>query len=188
MPPNEAKSPRSLISERSERLHSFISEASSLALAEGGFIEKGLAMQVLFLACPTGFDSPRATRSGRARSDDPPDRHSTRALRILPFDSHTRKGRPQGAPFYVWPARQDSILRAQRAPVGRDLTIPRIVIQHAPFESSLLIAIREKGARKGRPFTYGLPDRIRTCDLESRSLTRYPAVPRAESRREGGEI
>jgi len=38
---NEAKSPRSLISERSERLHFFISEASSLALAEGDFIEKG---------------------------------------------------------------------------------------------------------------------------------------------------
>ncbi len=37
---NEAKSPRSLISERSERLHFFISEASSSALAEGDFIEK----------------------------------------------------------------------------------------------------------------------------------------------------
>ena len=100
-----------LISERSERLHFFISEASSLALAEGDFIEKGLARQVLFLACPTGFDSPRATRSGRARSDDPPDRHSTRALRILPFNSHTQKGARKGRPFCVWPARQDSNLR-----------------------------------------------------------------------------
>ena len=27
---------------------------------------------------------------------------------------------------------------------------------------------------------FGLPDRIRTCDLESRSLTRYPAVPRVD--------
>ena len=26
----------------------------------------------------------------------------------------------------------------------------------------------------------GLPDRIRTCDLKSRSLARYPAVPRAD--------
>ena len=50
MPPNEAKSPRSLISDRRERLHFFISEASSLALAEGDFIEKGLAIQVLFLS------------------------------------------------------------------------------------------------------------------------------------------
>ena len=31
-------------------------------------------------------------------------------------------------------------------------------------------------------FFYGLPGRIRTCDLESRSLTRYPAVPRADMR------
>ena len=29
-------------------------------------------------------------------------------------------------------------------------------------------------------FFVGLPDRIRTCDLKSRSLARYPAVPRAD--------
>ena len=29
-------------------------------------------------------------------------------------------------------------------------------------------------------FFYGLPERIRTFDLQSRSLTRYPTVPRAE--------
>ena len=58
--PNEAKSPRSLISERSERLHFFISEASSLALAEGDFIEKGLAMQVLFLVGEGGFGPPKS--------------------------------------------------------------------------------------------------------------------------------
>ena len=28
---------------------------------------------------------------------------------------------------------------------------------------------------------FGLPDRIRTCDLKSRSLARYPAVPRADT-------
>ena len=38
VPPNEVKSPLSLISERSERLHFFISEAPSFALAEGDFI------------------------------------------------------------------------------------------------------------------------------------------------------
>ena len=27
---------------------------------------------------------------------------------------------------------------------------------------------------------FGLPDRIRTCDLKSRSLARYPAVPRVD--------
>ena len=29
-------------------------------------------------------------------------------------------------------------------------------------------------------FLFGLPDRIRTCDLKSRSLARYPAVPRVD--------
>ena len=29
-------------------------------------------------------------------------------------------------------------------------------------------------------FLFGLPDRIRTCGLQSRSLTRYPAVPRVD--------
>ena len=38
VPPNEAKSPLFLISERSERLHFFIREASSFALTEGDFI------------------------------------------------------------------------------------------------------------------------------------------------------
>ena len=41
------------------------------------------------------------------------------------------------------------------------------------------LTIKEKAAI-GDFFFYGLPGRIRTCDLESRSLTRYPAVPRAE--------
>ena len=31
-----------------------------------------------------------------------------------------------------------------------------------------------------RGFSVGLPERIRTADLQSRSLTRYPAVPRVE--------
>ena len=36
-----------------------------------------------------------------------------------------------------------------------------------------------KKLRKGA-FLFGLPDRIRTCDLKSRSLARYPAVPRVD--------
>ena len=30
------------------------------------------------------------------------------------------------------------------------------------------------------PSVFGLPDRIRTYDLKSRSLARYPAVPRVD--------
>ena len=30
------------------------------------------------------------------------------------------------------------------------------------------------------PLWFGLPERIRTFDLQSRSLTRYPAVPRVD--------
>ena len=36
----------------------------------------------------------------------------------------------------------------------------------------------KSGVDMTTPLLFGLPDRIRTCDLESRSLTRYPAVPR----------
>ena len=32
-----------------------------------------------------------------------------------------------------------------------------------------------------RCFCFGLPERIRTFGLQSRSLTRYPAVPRADT-------
>ena len=43
---------------------------------------------------------------------------------------------------------------------------------------------REKRTKKGkllRDFPlFGLPERIRTFDLQSRSLTRYPAVPRVD--------
>ena len=40
-----------------------------------------------------------------------------------------------------------------------------------------------KETRRGRcplRVSFGLPERIRTFGLQSRSLTRYPAVPRAE--------
>ena len=61
-----------------------------------------------------------------------------------------------------------------------DLTVHRTVIQHRfGFESC-----RTEKASTGalpRCLLFGLPDRIRTCDLESRSLTRYPAVPRADA-------
>ena len=40
-------------------------------------------------------------------------------------------------------------------------------------------AVKEKAPQTGC-FFFGLPERIRTFDLQSRSLTRYPAVPRVE--------
>ena len=46
--------------------------------------------------------------------------------------------------------------------------------------------VRPRGRQKpsgtpvGVPLGFGLPERIRTFDLQSRSLTRYPAVPRAD--------
>ena len=39
---------------------------------------------------------------------------------------------------------------------------------------------KEKAPMKGA-LSFGLPERIRTADLQSRSLTRYPAVPRVEN-------
>ena len=44
------------------------------------------------------------------------------------------------------------------------------------------LPIRLTNAKRGlaSPFCVGLPDRIRTCDLKSRSLARYPAEPRAD--------
>ena len=44
------------------------------------------------------------------------------------------------------------------------------------------LPIRQANAKRGlaSPFCVGLPDRIRTCDLKSRSLARYPAEPRAD--------
>ena len=60
-----------------------------------------------------------------------------------------------------------------------DLTVHRTVIQHrSGFESYRI----EKASPRDLPryLLFGLPDRIRTCGLESRSLTRYPAVPRVD--------
>ena len=44
------------------------------------------------------------------------------------------------------------------------------------------LPIGQVNAKRGlaSPFCVGLPDRIRTCDLKSRSLARYPAEPRAD--------
>ncbi len=39
---------------------------------------------------------------------------------------------------------------------------------------------KAKRPRRAGPLGFGLPERIRTFDLQSRSLTRYPAVPRVD--------
>ena len=41
----------------------------------------------------------------------------------------------------------------------------------------LLIKVKKRG---NKFLVFGLPERIRTFGLQSRSLTRYPAVPRVE--------
>ncbi len=46
--------------------------------------------------------------------------------------------------------------------------------------SPFMIEQSKKGHHEGAPFCFGLPDRIRTYDLKSRSLARYPAVPRVD--------
>ena len=48
-----------------------------------------------------------------------------------------------------------------------------------PFQMSR--SSRQKATDRARRFVaFGLPDRIRTDDLQSRSLTRYPAEPRVD--------
>ena len=46
----------------------------------------------------------------------------------------------------------------------------------------ILSSKKKKAHTRCTFFFFGLPDRIRTCDLQSRSLTRYPAEPRADIR------
>ncbi len=48
---------------------------------------------------------------------------------------------------------------------------------------SVPIGYTKNTKRDGRAISFcvfGLPERIRTVDLQSRSLTRYPAVPRVD--------
>ena len=61
--------------------------------------------------------------------------------------------------------RSTAKMRTYVSPFGRD-------------RSNYVISEKEKKHREGAFFLFGLPDRIRTYGLESRSLARYPAVPR----------
>ena len=61
-----------------------------------------------------------------------------------------------------------------RTYVGK-VTVIAIVLIGRP----LLIG-KIKTTPQGGDFRLGLPDRIRTYGLQSRSLTRYPAVPRVD--------
>jgi hypothetical protein len=43
------------------------------------------------------------------------------------------------------------------------------------------MATLKKGFRSGSPFGFGAPSKIRTCDIQIRSLALYPAEPWAQS-------
>ena len=79
---------------------------------------------------------------------------------------------------FFWLARKDSV-----SPAGS--VTPRlwhhtvVSFTTAPPSNTFLYWKKERLHKVASPF-YGLPERIRTFDLQSRSLTRYPAVPRAE--------
>ena len=54
------------------------------------------------------------------------------------------------------------------------------ISRYARDRSKLRIS-KTKSTTQGDAFRFGLPDRIRTYGLQSRSLTRYPAVPRVDN-------
>ena len=54
------------------------------------------------------------------------------------------------------------------------------ISRYARDRSNLRIS-KTKSTTQGDAFRFGLPDRIRTYGLQSRSLTRYPAVPRVDN-------
>ncbi len=81
-------------------------------------------------------------------------------------------------PFSAYPVGFD-LAHSTGAQAVADLTAHRAVIH---YRSPSNPAPNEKQKKRSLAplFLFGLPGRIRTCDLESRSLTRYPAVPRVE--------
>ncbi len=83
---------------------------------------------------------------------------------------------PKGFEPLLTRLRRDSVEIATKKDVWRtlpgDLT-KALGLTHRP--------IKNPHTRWG--FFIGLPERIRTFDLQSRSLTRYPAVPRVDRSR-----
>ena len=76
--------------------------------------------------------------------------------------------------YFAVPKKEDNILRSDSNHIPN---------RYAIVENRFSVPIGKadtKGARSVPPFVSGLPDRIRTDDLQSRSLTRYPAEPRVD--------
>ena len=143
-------------------------------------LDKKSTSRNLSIFCPTRKDSEPCPRKARAGSTPKKSvAHfllgaSTQALVLT--NRPTEKPRRAG-PFY-WPTRKDSEPRPRKARAGSTPKNPSPI-------SCLVLPLRLSSSRIGqqkspgeRGLSVGLPERIRTFDLQSRSLTRYPAVPR----------
>ena len=80
---------------------------------------------------------------------------------------------PVGVVFF-WYARQDSNLRpvTARCAATADADLTCFAPEGRKFRPH---RIYQKGSTPLGCFLFGTPDKIRTCDLQSRSLTLYPA-------------
>ena len=83
---------------------------------------------------------------------------------------------------YFWPTRKDSEPRSRFARTG---STPEKAVTYFLLGASTQALVLTNRPKKKTPLCevlfFGLPERIRTFDLQSRSLTRYPAVPRVVS-------
>ena len=160
---------------------------------------------LLVLACPTGFEPwsnsrvARITPQEREPSPSLSQRYSFSSLLLRRSCSQlttSRKPTPKRTAF--------AVLLVLACPTGfepwSNSRVARITPQERGLASFFHLSAEEipllfcrscsqlTTSRKPTPkrtafavlFGVGLPDRIRTCDLQSRSLTRYPAVPRAD--------
>ncbi len=100
------------------------------------------------------------------------------STKLLSLTNRPRK-KPRRAGLFSWPTRKDSEPRPRIARAGSAAKAD------FPFcslgASTQLLALTSRPTEKTPTrgvFSIGLPERIRTFDLQSRSLTRYPAVPR----------
>ena len=71
-----------------------------------------------------------------------------------------------------------------RAELWRGLTVPRTVIQHAPFESHKKLTKTKQKEMSIRLSLFGTPQGIRTPDLLVRSQLLYPAELAAHIQRD----
>ena len=132
------------------------------------------------MAYPKGFRTAPSHSEGRKR-------RQSRFLFLLTWrfhegsrpHGHFKKAYPAMRSTPFWPTRKDSEPRPRIARAGSAAKAD------FPFcslgASTQLLALTSRPTEKTPTrgvFSIGLPERIRTFDLQSRSLTRYPAVPR----------